>query len=205
VIGYALVDTGNGIQGLFATTLNPPYQPNSTSAGTVPTAYVTTASDKAGVGSQLGDSSTTKEVLGIAVSTGCGFTGSPTTGLKQIPTKDYYGNLTSSASQYKAVTLSSFTYQNLTAAAFNAGDNAAQRMRAGALGTPTPIVPLVDAISLVTTGPIDDVYMKRLANTLDSTGYDGTKPTGLYKAAQTNADLQSAFVQIASQILHLSL
>ena len=77
-------------------------------------------------------------------------------------------------------------------------------MRAGALGAPTPIVPLVDTISLVTSGPIDPVYMKRLANTIDSGIYDSTKPTGIYVAAKTTSDLQGAFVQIASQILHLS-
>jgi len=64
---------------------------------------------------------------------------------------------------------------------------------------------LIDTIALNTGAAIDSVYMKRLANTADSTSYDGTKPTGLYVYASTTADLQGAFVQIASQILHLSL
>jgi Flp pilus assembly protein TadG len=203
VIGYALVDTGNGMQGLFATTLAPPYQPNSISSGTVPTAYVTTASDKAGVGSQKGDSSGS-EVLSMAVSSGCGFTTNITNGFKQIPNKDYYGNLTAATTKYKPVTLTSFSYTNLLAAAFNAGDYAAQRMRAGALGTPTAIVPLVDTIALNTGSTIDPVYMKRLANAVDSTIYNSAYPTGIYVYANTTSDLQSAFVQIASQILHLS-
>jgi hypothetical protein len=78
-------------------------------------------------------------------------------------------------------------------------------MRAGALGTPTPIVPLVDTIALNDGSAIDSVYMKRLANTLDSTSYNSAAPTGLYVYATTTSDLQSAFVQIASQILHLSM
>ena len=219
VVGYALVDSGNGMQGLFATTLAPPYLPNPTSpAGTVispgvmPTAYVTTASDKSGVGSQLGDSSTTgasNEILQVTKSSGCNFVNNMTQDFKQIPTADYYGNLTKSSTQYKSVTLTNFTYSNLIAAAFNAGDYAAQRMRAGVLGSPSAIIPLVDTIALYTGQAPDSVYMKRLANTADSTNTDTpavqkTAPIGLYTYAATTADLQPAFVQIASQILHLA-
>jgi hypothetical protein len=124
--------------------------------------------------------------------------------LNGIPTSDYYGNLTTSPTQYKAVTLTSFNGTNLTAAAFNAGDYAAQRMRSGALGSPTAIVPLIDTIGLNDGYAIDSGYMNRLANTVNSTIYDSTKPTGIYVYATSTADLQSAFVQIASQILHLS-
>jgi hypothetical protein len=122
----------------------------------------------------------------------------------QIPTSDYYGNLTSAATKYKSVTLTSFDGTNLTAAAFNAGDYAAQRMRAGALGTPTAIVPLIDTIGLNDGYAIDSVYMNRLANTVNSPIYNSAYPTGIYQYATSTADLQSAFVQIASQILHLS-
>lgn len=215
VVGYALVDGYNNMLGLFATTLAPPYQPNPASPagavispGTIPTAYVTTASDKYRVGSQLGDSST-REILNVTKSSGCGFTSGLTQDFKQIPTADYYGNLTKSSTQYKPVTLTNFTYSNLVAAAFNAGDYAAQRMRAGVLGSPTAIVPLVDTIALNTGEAPDSVYMKRLANTVDSTNTDApavqkTAPIGLYTYAATTADLQPAFVQIASQILHLA-
>lgn len=46
--------------------------------------------------------------------------------------------------------------------------------------------------------------MKRVANTKDSTIYDSTKPTGLYIDTQHANELQSAFLQIASEILRLS-
>jgi Flp pilus assembly protein TadG len=204
VIGYALTySNGTSTGGLFGTSAPlPPYQPLTTSAGTVATAYVSTAYD-------ANDSAFNTERIALATSSSCNFWGNAqniSSDLSGIPGTDIYGNQTAAATKYKAVTLTSFNATNLTAAAFNAGDYAAQRMRAGALGTPTPIVPLIDCISLVTTGPIDDVYMKRLANTLDSTmPYDVTKPTGIYVHANTTADLQGAFVQIASQILHLSL
>jgi hypothetical protein len=46
--------------------------------------------------------------------------------------------------------------------------------------------------------------MNRLANTVNSPIYNSAYPTGIYQYATSTADLQSAFVQIASQILHLS-
>ncbi|MDR3719053.1 MAG: VWA domain-containing protein [Bryobacteraceae bacterium] len=210
VIGYALTYSGGGsIGGLFATPSPlPPYQPQTTVKGTAATDYVSAAYDLSD-SSNSTSSTTVSEVLSMANSAGCAFTSnvqSVASDFTQIPTSDYYGNLTNPGTKYKAVTLTSFNGTNLTAAAYNAGDYAAQRMRLGILGSPTPIVPLLDTISLSTTGgAIDAVYMKRLANTLDSQIYDHTKPVGLYVSATTNADLQGAFVQIASQILHLSM
>jgi Flp pilus assembly protein TadG len=208
VIGYSLVvsdSSGNptATWGLFATASPiPPYQPTSTNAGTVATDYVSAAYD-------LNDSSPTKELLSMANNSGCSFTSDYTkvaSDFTQIPPADYYGNLTASSTQYKSVTLTSFNTTYLIAAAFNAGDYAAQRMRAGVLGSPTAIVPLVDTIALNTGQTPDSVYMKRLANVNDSTNkiYDKSAPTGLYTYAATTADLQPAFVQIASQILHLA-
>ena len=202
VIGYALTYTDGSTGGLFGTSSPlPPYQPGlSTAAGTVPTAYVPTAYDTS-------DSTFNAERIALSTSSGCNFwsgAGNISSDLNGIPTSDYYGNLTTSPTQYKAVTLTSFNGTNLTAAAFNAGDYAAQRMRSGALGSPTAIVPLIDTIGLNDGYAIDSGYMNRLANTVNSTIYDSTKPTGIYVYATSTADLQSAFVQIASQILHLS-
>lgn len=208
IIGYALTyANGTSTGGLFGTsTPLPPYQPGlSTSPGTVPTAYVSTAYDTS-------DSTFNAERIAVTNNSGCNFYASnPSTApqnissdLNGIPSSDYYGNLTTSATQYKSVTLTSFNATNLTNAAFNAGDYAAQRMRSGALGTPTAIVPLIDTIGLNDGYAIDSVYMNRLANTVNSPIYNSTYPTGIYKLALTTSDLQSAFVQIASQILHLS-
>lgn len=201
VIGYALTYTNGTTGGLFGTNSPlPPYQPGSISAGTDATAYVSTAYDD--------KDSMDAERISISKSSGCNFYSNVqnvSSDLTGIPATDLYGNETNrSGSRYKTATLGTFNGAQLTNAAYNAGDDAARRMRAGALGAPTPIVPLVDTISLVTTGAIDPVYMKRLANTIDSTIYDSTKPTGIYVAASSTSDLQGAFVQIASQILHLS-
>lgn len=194
VIGYALTYTDGSIGGLFNSTVSyPPYQPNSTSGpGSAYTAYVNTAYD-------ANDSGV---ALSMVNSSGCHFTSSFNSDFVQIPTSDYYGNSTNPTGAYKSVTLTSINGTNLTAAAYNAADYSAQRMRAGALNG---IVPLIDTIALSTTGTVpESAYMKRLANTLDSGSYDSTKPTGLYVYVSSTADLQSAFVQIAAQILHLS-
>jgi len=213
VLGYALVPTGSNVTpwGLFATTVFannnqsaiPPYQPNSTAPGTVTTDYVNTAYDTY-------DSSTSgshSELKTMSKSTGCVFRSDYTkvsSDFKQIPPQDYYGNATAPASQgYKSVTLTTFNATNLAAAAYNAGDQAAQRMRAGTLNG---IVPLIDCIALRTTDAnIDSTYMKRLANANDSANiiYNSSKPTGLYVYASSTGDLQAAFMEIASQILHL--
>ncbi len=211
MIGYAL---GSPVTAFFGTSLAPPYQPTSTSAGTTPSAYVSTAYDSTDSCPASGTYSyCTASSLISQYSTnysGCSFVANSanfTSDITQIPPTDYYGNQTNPASPYKTVTLTSVTGANITNAAFNAADQAAQRMRAGALGSPTPIVPVVDTIALNTGQTPDDVYMKRLANANDTanTIYDSTKPTGMYVYASTTADLQSAFIQIASQILHLSM
>lgn len=212
VRGYALVYSNNTLGGLFANlTPLPPYGPlNQLTAGTVGTDYVSTAYDK---GTTTYDSTS---MISMSKTTGCTFLpnspGNVAANFTQIPPLDYYGNATNPStqappdcptctSQYKPVTLTTFTYQNLLAAAFNAGDTAAQRMR---MGTINNIIPMVDCIALNTGYAIDDVYMKRLANSADSGIYNNTKPTGRYIYANTTADLMPAFQQIASQILHLS-
>ncbi|MGD0581097.1 MAG: VWA domain-containing protein [Bryobacteraceae bacterium] len=219
VRGYALVYSNNTLGGLFANlTPLPPYGPlNQLTAGTVGTDYVSTAYDK---GTTTYDSTS---MISMSKTTGCTFLpnspGNVAANFTQIPPFDYYGNATNPTgtppnaggppadcptctSRYQSVTLNNFTYQNLLAAAFNAGDSAAQRMRKGTING---IIPLVDCIALNTGSTIDSVYMNRLANTTSSTvPYDNTKPTGIYVYAQSTSDLMPAFQQIASQLLHLS-
>jgi Flp pilus assembly protein TadG len=200
VVGYILTYSNNTIAGLFYSKDGgyPPYLPNSTTGpDTNYTAYESNAYD-------TGESGNNTGVKLPMVKSGCAFSSSTSnvaSDFYQIPTKDYYGNATTAG--YKSVTLTSIDGTNMTAAAYNAGDNAAARMRAGTLNG---IVPLIDTIALSTTGATPETtYMKRLANTTDSGTYDSSKPAGLYKYVSTVADLQSAFVQIASQILHLSM
>jgi Flp pilus assembly protein TadG len=122
----------------------------------------------------------------------------------QIPTQDFYGNLTNPPNPYQTVNLRSLSSgAQMTAAAFNAADYAAQRMRAGAINN---IVPLIYTISLLDdpAQPPDPIFMKRVSNTLDSPIYDATKPTGLYIDTQSADQLPAAFQRIASQILQLS-
>lgn len=208
VLGYSLVySDGSTMGGLFDTISPlPPYDSlDSLSAGTVATAYVNAAYDK-------NDSGVTTT---MSKSTGCNFTSNVqnvASDFSQIPPLDYYGNATNPAktaptdcptctNQYKAVTLTNFIAGNLTAAAFNAGDSAAQRMRKGVINS---IIPMVDCIALNDGSPIDSVYMNRLANTTSASTYNSNTPTGLYVYATSTADIQPAFQQIASQILHLS-
>jgi Flp pilus assembly protein TadG len=209
VLGYALVYSDNKTMGgLFAnTTIMPPFpgmDALTPSPDTTGTDYVNTAYD-------LSDSSitTTTTYKSCAYESNVENVASDFT---QIPPLDYYGNATNPtntrptdcptcSSQYKSVTLTSFTATNLLAAAFNAGDSAGQRWRMGVINT---IVPLVDCIALNDGSPIDSVYMSRLANTTSSTIYNNQVPTGLYVYATSTSDLAPAFQAIASQILHLS-
>jgi len=139
VIGYALTySNGTSTGGLFGTANIPPYQPGSTSAGTVPTSYVTTAFDG-------NDSTFDVEKIALTKSSGCNFWGNAQNfknDASGIPASDYYGNRTAAATKYKAVTLTTFDGPNLIAAAFNAGDDAAYRMRngPGQLPVASPIV-----------------------------------------------------------------
>jgi Flp pilus assembly protein TadG len=209
VLGYSLVySDGATMGGLFAnTTVLPPYAPGDTTApGSVGTAYVNTAYD-------LNDSG----VLTQMATAGCAFDSSVTSvasDFTQIPPFDYYGSATNPAvhaptdcptypctNQYKAITLTNFNATNLTAAAFNAGDGAVQRMRNGPING---VIPLIDTIALNDGSPIDSVYMNRLANTTSSSNYNSNVPTGLYVYTTNTSQLQPAFNAIASQILHLS-
>ena len=47
-------------------------------------------------------------------------------------------------------------------------------------------------------------FLERVANDPRASNYDSTKPTGLYIYAPTSAELNDAFSNIASQILHLA-
>jgi Flp pilus assembly protein TadG len=217
MIGLALGETTTGF---FGTSLTPPYQPQTLAAGTTPSAYVSTAYDLNDSCPASGDYSYCKgsELISQYSSkySGCKFITNGSgffSDITQIPPTDYYGNQTapstnaycgSTGSSCSTVTLKGSGWNsgtNLTGASFNAGDQAAQRMRAGALNS---IVPLIDTIGLNDGYAIDSVYMNRLANTVNSTIYNSSYPTGIYVYATSTSDLQSAFVQIASQILHLS-
>jgi hypothetical protein len=84
-------------------------------------------------------------------------------------------------------------------AAINAVDNAAQRIRNHDLHAGINV--LVYAIGLGGAGEAEHDLLRRIANDPDSTIYDSSALEGMYVYAPTAADLNMAFVRIASEIL----
>jgi hypothetical protein len=124
----------------------------------------------------------------------------------------YYGPAMNTITQADLVSALTSPYK-LGLASKNAADFVAQRWRHGDING---IVPLVYGITLTEgTGEAPDpMFMLRVTNTpsgMDNNGnsitnpiYDNTKPRGTYINTAEKSQLQSAFLQIASQILHLS-
>ena len=82
----------------------------------------------------------------------------------------------------------------VTYASWNAADDAANRVRQ-------------DKIVIYCIGEsksVDAVFLKRVANTPDSSSFNPSQPTGLYVYSPDGSQLSSAFDTIASQILHIS-
>jgi len=135
-----------------------------------------------------------------------------------IPTQDYYGNRTDTtlnpfskgSNPYWPVVLfpndgvhfypgkiRPDVPQNMVYTAFNAADNAAYNIRSD-----TTYKPVIYSIGL--GSDVNDDFMERVANDPRASSYDASKAAGLYIKAPTPAQLQSAFQQIASQILRIS-
>ncbi len=148
---------------------------------------------------------------------GCSF-GSGTTNLTYvrrdiayIPTQDAYGNATGCCYDNRITTFTSGNYSgkfrpdkpiNIGAAARNATDNAATRIRSDTNLTPTfYVIGLGDPTG---SDPPDDVLLAKIANDPSSPSYVRTQPTGLYVFAPNNTQLNQAFARIASEILRLS-
>jgi Flp pilus assembly protein TadG len=132
-----------------------------------------------------------------------------------IPTTDIWGNNLNTG--YQAVNLSgglvtvpsnSTGALNVIAAATNAADNAALRIRAAAapLNGATALSNIVIlAIGLGnSTYPANDDLLERITNDPRASSYDSTKPAGLYVSAPTAADLGAAFAAVASEILRIA-
>jgi hypothetical protein len=123
------------------------------------------------------------------------------------PDADYYGN---SVFGWKSIS----TYpgghayagkvriddqNNQQNAAINAVDNAAQRIRNHALHAGINV--MTYAIGLGGAGEAEHDLLRRIANDPDSSIYDSSALEGLYVYAPTPAELNLAFVRIASEIL----
>lgn len=87
-------------------------------------------------------------------------------------------------------------------AAYNLADNIAARIR-----NDTALSPVIFSIALggmPPAEPIDDELLRRVANDRSSPIFDPTKPAGLYVYAPSPAELDQAFLRVASEILRLA-
>lgn len=82
------------------------------------------------------------------------------------------------------------------AAATNAADNAARRIRQD---TNMPTI-----FYVIGLGDVDNVLLRRIANDPASPTYNRDEPTGLYVFAPDKTQLNQAFARIASEILRLA-
>jgi Flp pilus assembly protein TadG len=170
-------------------------------------------------------------MLGAAASTGCNFKGNAKNLNKdftQFPDYDYFGTPTWDGAPnkpaYYGAAMNSMQAGNMKAAltspkklgdaSQNTADFVAQRWRNNPVNG---VIPLVYGITLTQAkgeAP-DPMFMLRVANDpsgMDNNGqtitnpiYDNTKPTGTYINTAQQDQLQTVFLQIASQILHLTL
>lgn len=126
------------------------------------------------------------------------------------PDNDLYGTPLESANDMRS--LSHFSYShvyanrikvtdktNMMYAAINAVDNAAKRIRANEFNP--GINTVVYTIGLGEVGLDQTTLLRRVANDPLSPIYDENKLPGMYVFAPVAADLNSAFVKIASEIL----
>jgi hypothetical protein len=119
---------------------------------------------------------------------------------------DYNGN---SLTGWKSVTRDgssriTLNATNVTNAGINALDNAAARVRsestANGLGVITYCIGLGNAGS-----PPERALLERVANVRESATFNASHPVGVLVYADNAAQLQSAFAQLASDILRLSM
>jgi Flp pilus assembly protein TadG len=128
--------------------------------------------------------------------------------LKQVPSKDYWGDSTNDGTAYKSSPMyKSYTYDsnkptvgsNIAIASWNATDNTAQRILAD-----TNLNVTIYVIGYTPNGGVDEYLLKRLANTKDSSNHNSAWQTGMYVAADDDAALEVAFQTVASAILRLA-
>ncbi|MCW5963266.1 MAG: VWA domain-containing protein [Bryobacterales bacterium] len=127
--------------------------------------------------------------------------------IARIPLTDLYGNLTRGFSNSYAVTATSMNNRrNLANASMNTVLEQTRVIRSNSY-----LKPVIYAIGLAPrTGDfaIEEAFMKRIANTEDSTFHNSSQTSGLYiyvPLDQQEDGLQEAFMRIASEILRLSL
>ena len=158
------------------------------------------------------------DIVEVPNSSGCRYDGSwpgsmwsGDQDIKSIPLTDYYGNKTTGyvpVGAYRNGGINPSDPLSVSAAAFNAADDAALRIRTGVpAGGGLPGIPNVTVftLGLGTSGiPGADALLLRVANAPASSSYDSLQATGLYTIAPTKDDLTDAFNKIASEIVRLA-
>ena len=130
--------------------------------------------------------------------------------LSGLPATDAYGNSTTGNGTISAyvpgvnltkAALANSAGQNVTGSGQNAFDDAANRIRSDA-----NLTPLIYAIGLGGNpgAPPDNVLMARVANDPSSPSFNSNQGAGLYVYSPSTAQLRSAFLRIASEILRLA-
>lgn len=158
--------------------------------------------------------------LTTSPSSGCAYAAGSGTGYREdvrrdiayIPDTDAHGNSTWGYKPYSSSELfpSGHPYAGkirvdswraVRYAAYNLADNIAARIR-----NDTSLSPVIFTIGLGGTSsePIDDELLLRVANDRSSPIFDPTRPAGLYAKAPTPAELDQAFLRVASEILRLA-
>ena len=117
-----------------------------------------------------------------------------------MPNPDYYGNTTSPG--IRTVDLNRVdSPQQIGYASLNAADSAVQRIRQDA-----NLSVVIDTIGYFGgTEQPDEAWLKRIANDHSSPDYDPAKPRGVFVMAPTTAQLNDAFMKVASEILRLAM
>lgn len=116
--------------------------------------------------------------------------------IASIPSQDVFGNLTTG---YQPNDLT-FNGPNIVAASFNSADDQAYKIRHDAT-----LQPMIFTIGLgAGVGPTEQEFLERLANDPRSTSYEPSLAAGTFVYAPDASELQTAFYQIASEILRLS-
>lgn len=133
-----------------------------------------------------------------------------------VPTQDVYADNLNNG--YQAITLNGSGYIDLGNATnagnmpMNATDDAATRIRSGAL-TPPGLIHgnrglsnvIIYSIGLGNAPyPISGDLLERVSNDPRSTIYNSAQPAGLFILAPTSADIDAAFAVVASEILRLA-
>jgi Flp pilus assembly protein TadG len=140
----------------------------------------------------------------------------PRQDIAYIPLTDYYGDATSNnAYMTQAADLVTGPYarsgrmridtpQSVMDASFNAADAQALAIISDSIYKPQIYTIGLGGASDLSNGTVFQTFLRRVANDPNSNRYNPNLPVGLFVYSPDDTQLQSAFHQIASQILRLS-